>query len=282
MPAEQVTPPLCHHGEGPLWDRRGGVLRWVDLLAGDVLSLDTRGAVTRVHVGDVVAALRPRESGGFVVALERGFALADASLAEVLPLPQAWGDTSVRMNDGGCDPYGRFYCGSMGYGAKPGAGSLLRLDPDLSVHTVLEGVTISNGLEWSPDGSRAYYVDTSTQRIDLLDSDVDGLSNRRPWVTIPPELGSPDGLTVDAAGRVWVALWGGSAVHCYDTDGSLAARVEVPTPFVSSCAFGGPALDRLFITTSRQGGVDPDDVRAGALYTATVDATGQPVREFAH
>src|SRR6188768_407199 len=148
--SEQLTDSVAYHGEGPVWSERWGGLRWVDMLAGDVLSLGDDGAIERRHVGDVVAALRPRSGGGAVLAVERGFALQDAD-GTLTTLPEVWTDDGFRMNEGGCDPEGRFYCGSMAYDRRPGGGGLYRLDPDGAVHEVLGDCTISNGLEWSPD-----------------------------------------------------------------------------------------------------------------------------------
>src|SRR6185437_4261492 len=248
--AEMLTKPLAHHGEGPVWVARDTSLYWVDMLAGDVLQLDGEGQVSRHHVGSVAAALRPRASGGLVVAVERGFALVEHDWT-MRELPEAFADVSVRMNDGGCDPQGRFYCGTMAYDAAPGAGTLFRLDPDESVHVVLDGVTVSNGLAWSPDGATVYYVDSATQRIDAFDFDAGSVAfqHRRTVVQIDPDLGSPDGLTVDGEGGLWVALWDGAAVHRYSPDGRLAEVIELPTPRVSACTFGGERLDQLFITT---------------------------------
>jgi sugar lactone lactonase YvrE len=280
--AEQLTGPVAHHAEGPVWsrqwvDQRWHGLRWVDMLAGDVRTHGEDGAVGRRHVGTVVAALRPRRGGGAVLALERGFALEDAD-GTLTALDPVWTDQGVRMNEGGCDPDGRFWCGSMAYDQRPGAAALYRLDPDGSVRRVLDGVTISNGLEWSPDGSRAYYADTATHRVDVFDYDPDtGLTGRRPFVTFPDD-GNPDGLTVDADGGVWVALYGGGAVHRYDPDGRPAAVIEIPTPHVTACTFGGPRLDRLFVTTSAEG-LDDDPV-AGSLFCVDAGVHGRPVREF--
>ena len=281
MQAEQVTDPVAYHGEGPVWSERWGGLRWVDMLAGDVLSLAADGAINRRHVGNVAAVLRPRRQGGAVIGIERGFALEDAD-GTLTHLDELWTDTSVRMNEGGCDPDGRFYCGSMAYDQRPGAGALHRLDPDGSVRLVLEYVTISNGLEWSPDGSRAYYNDTFTQRIDVFDYDGEfGLTGRRPFAVIPVEAGGPDGLTVDEGGGVWVALYGGGAVRCYTPEGVLGEVIEVPTKQVTACTFGGSGLDQLFITTSREGLGGGEDPLAGSLFRSAVGVAGVPVREFA-
>ncbi len=279
MKAEQLTKPVAHHGEGPVWSERWGGLRWLDMLAGDVLSLASDGFVSRRHVAGVVAAVRPRRKGGVVLGIERGFALEDAD-GVLTRLEELWTDEGVRMNEGACDPDGRFYCGSMAYDKRPGAGKLYRLDPDGSIRVVLEGVTISNGLDWSPDGSLAYYNDTDTFGVDVFDYDGEtGLSGRRRFV----ELGEarPDGLTVDAGGGVWVALSNGAAVRRYTPEGDLDAVVELPVRKVTACTFGGPGLDQLFITTSRDGLEPGAEPLAGALFRADVGVTGQPVREFA-
>ena len=281
MRPERLTDSVTFHGEGPVWSPRWGGVRWVDMLAGDVLSLAGDGAVGRVHVGEVAAALRPRRQGGAVIGVERGFALEDAD-GTVTALPEVWADAGMRMNDGACDPDGRFYCGSMAYDRRRGGGTLYRLAPDGSVTSVLDGVTISNGLDWSPDGDRAYYNDTATQQVAVFDYDRDaGLSGRRPFVAIPEDLGWPDGLTVDAEGGVWVALNRGGAVHRYAPDGTLDEVVELPTPWVTACTLGGERLDELFITTTREKVPPGEDPLAGSLFRAEVGVAGQPVREFA-
>lgn len=274
---EQVTPPIAYHAEGPVWSERWGGLRWVDMHAGDVLSLDAAGEVVRRHVGAVAAALRPRRGGGSIIAVERGFTL-EAPDGELCALGELWADPRLRMNEGGCDPAGRFYCGSTAYDQAPGAAALHRLDPDGSVGVVLEGLTISNGIEWSPDGSLAYYVDTPTGRIDVFDYDGE-LRDRRPFAAI--ESGHPDGLTVDAEGGVWVALYDGGAVRRYDPHGRLDAVIEVRAAKVTACTFGGRELDELFITTSREGLPDGADPLGGSLFRARPGVRGRPVREYA-
>jgi sugar lactone lactonase YvrE len=278
---EQVTDPVAYHGEGPVWSQSWGGLRWVDMLEGDVLSLADDGAIERRHVGTIAAALRPRSRGGAVIGVERGFALegADGTLTH---LDELWTDDSVRMNEGGCDPDGRFYCGSTAYDQQPGAASLYRLDADLSVRVVLKGVTVSNGLEWSPDGSRAYYNDTATYQISVFDYDTEaGLTNRRVFVDLSDEEKRPDGLAVDGEGGAWTALSNGGAVLRYTPDGVLDEVVEVPARKVTACTFGGPDLDQLFITTSREDLEPGDDPLAGSLFRAAVGVSGLPVREFA-
>lgn len=282
IPVEPFSGPIAHHGEGPVWDPARGALRLVDLLAGDIVGLDASGSeVDRLHVGDVAAAFRPRRSGGLVVAVERGFALVDAH-GRIETLPELWSDHAIRMNEGGCDPEGRFYCGSMAEDLTPGAGDLWRLDPDGGVELVVPEVTVSNGLAWSPDAERAYYIDSATCRIDVFDHDVvQGLVDRRPLVRVPEEQGIPDGMTVDAEGGLWVALFGGSAVRRYRPDGRLDAVIELPVTQVTACTFGGPRLDQLYITTSRQGLEDTGRGRAGSVFIAHPGVTGLPVQPFA-
>jgi sugar lactone lactonase YvrE len=280
--AVQATDPLVEHGEGPIWDGGPGRLFWVDMLAGDVMSWEPPdGPIERRHVATVAAAIRPRQAGGLVVATQRGFALLGGGSDGVIPLADAFDDPSLRMNDGGCDPQGRFYCGSMAYDSAPGRASLYRLDTDHSVHVVLRGVTISNGLVWSLDGSTVYYIDTPTQRVDVFDFDAteSTFSNRRTVVEIPKDDGEPDGMTIDADGCLWVALWGGAAVHRYSPQGRLDAVVDVPVSQVSSCAFGGPNLDELYITTSREGRGEREP-QAGALFMSRPGVRGVPVREY--
>jgi sugar lactone lactonase YvrE len=261
-----------------VWSSRWGGLRWVDMLRGDVLRLTDDGSVLRTHVDDVAAALRPRRGGGAVIGVRRGFALEDAD-GSVTHLPELWSGDEIRMNEGGCDPDGRFLCGTMAYDQRPGAGSLYRLDPDRSVTLVLDGVTISNGLEWSPDGTLAYYVDTPTREISVFDYDsAGGLQDRRPFASVEA---MPDGLTVDAEGGVWVALYDGRAVQHFGADGTPGARVRVPEGRVTACTFGGEHLDRLFITTSREGLSAEEEPSAGSLLVADVGVRGLPVREFA-
>src|SRR5688572_2133325 len=255
MRAEQLTEPVAYHAEGPVWSPRWGGLRWVDMLAGDVLSLSSDGSVERRHVGGIAAAVRPRRDGGAVIGIERGFALEGPD-GTVRALEEVWSDPAVRMNEGGCDPDGRFYCGSMAYDQQEGAASLYRLDPDGSVHVVLGGLTVSNGLEWSPDGTLAYHNDTATYTIAVYDYDRDaGLTDHRVFASLEHR---PDGLTVDAEGAVWTALSDGGAVRRYTPDGELDAVIAVPARKVTACTFGGAALDELFITTSREG-VEPGD-----------------------
>jgi sugar lactone lactonase YvrE len=279
---ERFSEPLVYHGEGPVWAPAWEGLRFVDMLAGDVVALDAGGALLdRLHVGTVAAAFRPRRDGGMVVGVERGFALVDAG-GRVETLPELWEGTAVRMNDGATDPHGRFYCGSMAYDMRPGAGRLYRLEPSGPVSVVIPSVTCSNGLAWSPDQRTAYYVDSLTYRIDAFDYDgAAGLSDRRPFVAVPAAHGLPDGLTVDSEGGIWVAFFGGSAVRRYDANGSLDEVLDLPVTQVTACAFGGRDLADLYITTSRQEVPAGEQPEAGSVFRARPGVAGLPTVPFA-
>ncbi|HEY2262119.1 MAG TPA: SMP-30/gluconolactonase/LRE family protein [Streptosporangiaceae bacterium] len=282
MKAEQITEPDAEHGEGPVWSPSWGGLRWVDTFDGDLYTLDGAGTVTRRRLGASLGALRPRAGGGMVVALERRFALTGPDDGETRPLDELWTEPGIQFNDGGCDPQGRFYCGSMAVDNTPGAGSLYRLDPDGTVHIVLREITVSNGIGWSPDGGTAYYIDTPTMRVDAFDHDLgSGLSGRRPLVNFDEADGVPDGLAVDADGHLWVAMHRGGTIHRYRPDGTFDGLVEVPVRNVTACTFGGPRLDELFITTSRRGMGDAAEAAAGAVFRADVAVTGLPAATFA-
>ncbi|MFI7446299.1 SMP-30/gluconolactonase/LRE family protein [Nonomuraea sp. NPDC049714] len=278
--AYTVTGPHAEHGEGPVWCARWGGLRWMDMLAGDVLALDPDGTVRRRRVGVLAALIRPRVTGGFVVATERELLLSDHDDldAPLRSLGEAWRDESIRMNEGGCDPDGRLYVGSMAYDQSPDKGTLYVAAPDGTLDVVLPAVGVSNGLDFSPGGELAYYADTVTGRVDVLDYDRErGLTGRRPFVRVDPDQGAPDGLTVDAEGGVWVALWEGSAVHRYTPEGKLDAIVPVPVRKVTAVAFGGDDLDRLFITTSAIGADRTREPDAGAVFAADPGVHGRPV-----
>jgi sugar lactone lactonase YvrE len=277
--AERLTAPLAEHGEGPVWFAEAEQLRFVDMLAGTIVTIDTSGAlVDRWHVGTVAAAFRPRHIGGLVIAVERGFALLSPD-GELTTLPELWSDSTVRMNDGGCDTQGRFLCGTMAYDAAAGRGALHRLELDGSTTTVLKNVTISNGLAFSTDEATAVYVDSATQQVRRYRLPA----NDGPWsdyevvVEIDTTVGTPDGLCVDVEGGIWVALWGGSAAHRYSATGELTDIVTLAVTQVTACALGGNDGRTLYITTSALG-VDLDaQPQAGAIFTAPVAVAGEPL-----
>jgi sugar lactone lactonase YvrE len=279
---EQFTDPCTFHGEGPFWDAVNDRLLLVDMLAGAVVAVDADGSTQRHQLAGVAAALRARRNGGYVLATENRFVLLGPDLTEEARLPPVFPDPSVRMNDGGCDPQGRFYCGTMAYDSTPGAGTLYRLDADGSVHVTLRDVTISNGLQWNGAGDTVFYNDTPTGRVDRFDFDPvsAGFTARRTFTEIAGG-GQPDGMAIDEEDGLWVALWGGGAVHRYDAAGRLDLKVALPVSQVTACAFGGPERRTLFITTSRDG-VDPDEQpEAGAVFRFESGVRGAPQHAYA-
>jgi sugar lactone lactonase YvrE len=246
--------------EGPRWDTDREELLWVDIVGsrmhrarlGDGGGLEE---VETIRFDRFVGAVAPATAGGYVLAAAGGFLYADDS-GEVRELAQPEGsNSSVRMNDGACDPQGRFWAGTMAHDDSRGAGVLYRLELDGTCTTVLTGLTISNGIGWSPAGTTLYLADSGTGCIDAFDFDGATGDVGRPRTIV--EIGepgiTPDGLTVDGAGRIWVAMWDGGALRCYDPKGSLLVVVPLPVDRPTSCAFGGPDLATLFVTTARHG-----------------------------
>ncbi|MDO0927860.1 SMP-30/gluconolactonase/LRE family protein [Streptomyces sp. TG1A-8] len=239
-------------GEGPTWDPAAGRLIWLDILGMRVCTYDPATGrrtvrTTEQHVG----AAKPRAGGGLVLNLRDGVGLLDPDGAfrwlHHEPVP------GRRGNDAAVAPDGSLWAGTMRYDEAAGGGTLTRLTGDGTARTVLSDVTVSNGTGWSPDGRLMYHADTPTRRVDVYDHDADGIRNRRTFVGIEEGAGFPDGLTVDADGCVWVALWDGGAVRRYTPSGVLDRVVTLPTPRTTACAFGGPGLTDLYVTTARVG-----------------------------
>lgn len=283
MKAERLTDSISYHGEGPVWWAATGQLRFVDMLHGAIITLDG-DRPTRTPVGSAIAAvIRPRVGGGAIVATESGIALArNDDLSDLGEAVRLFDDPNLRNNEGGCDPEGRFYVGGMAYDRAPGAAALYRWDgPGHEPIRVLDSVSTSNGLDWSPGGTVAYYNDTPTGTVWRFDHDPEhGLRNRHPWVVIDQETGRPDGLCVDVDGGVWVALNQGSAVHRYAEDGSLSEVIEVPVRQVTACTFGGANLDELFITTSRENLPEGEEPAAGSVYRVRPGVRGKAPLPF--
>lgn len=277
--------------EGPRWDSDLSELLWVDVLAGQLHRgrLDADGqlrVVQTVHADGHLGAAAPAASGGYVLAAGPGFQHVDAGGAlRELAQPEA-GRTDVRMNDGACDPRGRFWAGTMAYDEAPGAGCLYRLELDGSCTQVLTGLTISNGIGWSPDGTTMYLADSGTRDIDAFDFDpaTGDLGSRRTVVHVNAADAVPDGLTVDDRGDIWVALWNGGALARYHPDGSLLATIPLPVDRPTSCAFGGTDRATLFVTTAREGlspaalARQPDAGRL--LRLDSLGATGPPCMPY--
>ncbi|MFD8150277.1 MULTISPECIES: SMP-30/gluconolactonase/LRE family protein [unclassified Streptomyces] len=271
-------------GEGPAWDAAAGRLLWIDILGCRVHTYDpATGRRTTRRTEQHVGAVRPRAGGGLVLNLRDGVGLLDPEDGDAgggfrwlrhEPVP------GRRANDAAVAPDGSLWAGTMRYDEAPGGGTLSRLTGDGSAETVLDDVTVSNGTGWSPDGRLMYYIDTPTRRVDVFDHADGRVSGRRTLAVIEEGAGLPDGLTVDADGCVWVALWQGSAVRRYTPDGRLDRVVALPVPLVTACAFGGAGLSDLYVTTARTGLTGPPAL-AGSLFVVPGAGRGLPQPVFA-
>ncbi|MGW0141412.1 SMP-30/gluconolactonase/LRE family protein [Streptomyces calvus] len=264
-------------GEGPTWDPATGRLLWIDILGSRVHTYDpATGRRTLRRTDQHVGAVKPRAGGGLVLNLRDGIGLLDADdtfrWLHREPVP------GRRANDAAVAPDGSLWAGTMRYDEAPGGGTLARVTGDGTVHALLDDVAVSNGIGWSPDGRLMYYIDSPTRRVDVFDvGEADGrITGRRCLVTIEEGAGFPDGLTVDADGCVWVALWDGGAVRRYTPAGDLDREIPLPVPRVTACAFGGPDLTDLYLTTARVGLTAPHPL-AGSLLV--VPGAGQGVAQ---
>jgi sugar lactone lactonase YvrE len=269
-------------GEGPFWDERRGELLRMDIARGRVNGWrPSDGASWSSEIGEEVSAAIPRASGdGLVLAVGRRLVLNDSTLAEVDDARPG-----NRLNDCKCDPQGRLWAGTMAKDRARGAAALYRLAPGGEIERVIPNTTISNGLAWSASGDRMYFTDSATQRIDVLDFDgaTGEVADRRPFASIEPADGLPDGIATDAEGGVWVCLFGGGAVRRYDEDGALDAVIPLPVTNPTSPAFGGRDLRTIYITTARQGLSSAQlaaEPLAGAVLALDLGVAGLPGNRF--
>ncbi|MFF0742750.1 SMP-30/gluconolactonase/LRE family protein [Streptomyces sp. NPDC004111] len=278
--AEIVVRERAALGEGPTWDPAGDRLIWVDILGSRVHTYAPgTGRRTVLATEQHVGAAKPRRGGGLIVNLRDGVGAygPDGTFCWLHhdPVP------GRRGNDAAVAPDGSLWAGTMRYDEAPGGGHLVRIGPGAAGPTVLlDAVTVSNGIGWSPDGRRAYYVDSPTRRIDICEPSGQLPLERRPFVEIEAGAGFPDGLAVDAEGCVWVALWDGGQVRRYTPDGRLDRTLPLPVPRPTACAFGGPGLRDLYVTTARTGPADPHPY-AGSLLVVPDAGQGLPAPAFA-
>jgi len=288
--AELVLDRRARIGEGPVWDQQHERLLWVDIPANALHEFDPRsGKDTVTDVGQPISAVGICAPGGLVAALRDGFgflAPGDYGISELIEVEKD--RPASRMNDGKCDSRGRFWAGTMAWDHTPEVGSLYCLERSSQrsrLSAVLTGLTVANGLDWSPDDRRMYYIDSPTQRVDVFDFDAaeGAISNRRTFVEIPRAEGLPDGMLVDSEGYVWVALFGRGKVRRYTPSGEIDMEIGVPVTLVTSCAFGGPQLDQLYITTARHR-LTPEEAMAqptaGGVFVCRPGPVGRPPFSF--
>ena len=290
-PAIAVTDEQMVLGEGVRWDARRGELLRLDILEGRVFRDRVAADGSLVPVRDyrlptTVGAIAPiTGDDGWVLAAGRGVThlRPDGSHRVVVELV----GEGTRMNDATCDPQGRLWAGAMAEDHAPGGGSLFRVEGDGRFEQMLDGLTIPNGAGWSPDGRTMYFIDSGPKTVHAFDFDGTSgtISNQRVLIRIPDDLGGPDGMTVDAAGHLWIAVYGAAQVRRHAPDGSLVAVYPVPATQTTCCAFAGERLDRLYVTTATEFWTDeqrrasPGD---GLVYRvdAVTGVTGRPASPF--
>ncbi len=284
---ECVLPWGAHLAEGPVWSAREKRLYWVDILAPSINRFDpaTRSN-EEVALPRLVSALVGRRDGGLVALTQSGLESFDFDSGTLTPLVDPEAEISDnRFNDGKCDRQGRLWAGTMRLDASRASGSLYAIKPDLTWERHESGLTVANGLDWSPDGRIFYFADSAPGRIYAYDFDETAgtLKRRRVFAEIDAALGRPDGLAVDSEGCVWCAVWDGWCLHRYAPDGRLLREVKLPIPRPTSVAFGGKDLKTLFITSARvrlPSRILAEAPFSGGLFTLPIDVPGLPAAEF--
>jgi len=278
-------------GEGPVWSHTRGLLYWVDIDGGLVYSYEPASGATRsFEVGMKIGAVVPRSEaagGGLLMATEKGFAFLDEESGRVEAIHDPEADNpDTRFDDGKCDPAGRFWAGTMSYSRTRGAANLWCMDTDYSVARRVSGVTVSNGITWSLDQKKMYYIDSSEFAVVSFEYDRESgaIANPEPVVVVPRGIGKPDGMCIDSEGMLWIALFRGGAVSKWDPEkGELLEMFEIPAVHVTACAFGGEDLSSLFVTTARDP-ASPEELSAyplaGGLFVLKPGVKGAPFFEF--
>jgi sugar lactone lactonase YvrE len=288
-PYRVVSPHRSWLAEGPVWDAKRGAIYWVDILNGHIHEVNlARNQHHTLAVKELVGAVALCTNGDLLAALQSGLALVKKESGDIKLLhnPESHLPDN-RFNDGKCDPAGRFWVGTMAMSEAAGAGSLYMFEKDLACSLKLQGLTISNGMAWSPDHKTFYCIDTPTLEVLAFDYDVNtgGISNKRVAVSIPEEEGFPDGMTIDRQGKLWIAHWDGWQLARWDPQtGKKLVSIPMPVSRVTSCTFGGANLQDLYITSARKGLTDQqlkEQPLAGSLFVIeNCGYQGLPAVEF--
>ncbi len=274
-------------GEGPVWVEHEAALYWVDIKGRKIFRFDADGELSEWATPMRVGSLAPRASGGFIGGTDQGIAAyrattQDGSTSSTTPKPHL---PDNRFNDGKVDRHGRFWAGTMDDTEQQASGSLYRLRADVDGVVVDRDYKVTNGPAFSPSGDLMYHNDSARQVTYAFDLDADGnASNKRVFLQFAEGDGYPDGMTVDAEGCLWIAFWDGWCVRRYSPGGELMQTVDMPVARPTSCAFGGPGLDRLYVTSASIG-LDEDALavqpNAGGLFMVLAGVRGIAERMFA-
>lgn len=277
MKAEKILHiPNTQLGEGPVWDYRNNILYWVDIMNGLLHGFDPKNCTHHAYkFNQYLGAAVPSEDGHFIMAMQHGFAFFNPKTEELTPIIDPEINLPLnRFNDGKCDPMGRFWAGTMEMpGGRP-TGSLYCLNKDLKASKKISNIHISNGLDWTSDGKKMYYIDTLTHKVQsfFYDQNTGEIEKEKDLLHFEKGVEYPDGMTLDANDNLWIAFYALGKVVCFDgTNGKRLAIVEVPASLTTSCAFGGENLDTLFITTAAKEGEE----LGGALFAVKPGVKGR-------
>ena len=270
----------CELGEGPFWDSKRSRLHWVDIIGKKIISQNLDGSnIHALEVDGNPGCVVLSDDGTMVAGVDNQISSLDGDGNLLRVLADTKEGAGLRFNDGKCDPSGRFWVGSMDRKEKNKLGSLYSWNSIEGLVNREQGVTVSNGMGWSPDNSLFYYIDSPTREVSVYDFDLStgSINNKRRFISFSEEDGFPDGMTIDNEGRLWIAFWGGSKIICVNPDSkAIEEVVSFPVSKITSCAFGGEKMDRLFITSAKVQVNEKDEPMAGKTFVVSLGVKGLP------
>ena len=270
----------CELGEGPFWDSKRSRLHWVDIIGKKIISQNLDGSnIHALEVDGNPGCVVLSDDGTMVAGVDNQISSLDGGGNLLKVLADTKEGSGLRFNDGKCDPSGRFWVGSMDRKEKNKLGSLYSWNSIEGLVNREQGVTVSNGMGWSPDNSLFYYIDSPTREVSVYDFDLStgSINNKRRFISFSEEDGFPDGMTIDNEGRLWIAFWGGSKIMCVNPDSkAIEEVVSFPVSKITSCAFGGEKMDKLFITSAKVQVNEKDEPMAGKTFVVSLGVKGLP------
>ena len=290
---EIITDIRANLGEGPLWDSRNKILYWIDIIDKKIFNYNSKTKTTSTIILDqYIGSIALSKSEKLLLALHHGFYFLDSKTGELKKINDPESNLPKnRFNDGKCDAHGRFWAGTTSFDELDPVGALYCLETDFKVRKIFNEVLISNGLAWSLDNKKMYYIDSPRREIYSFDYEIitGTIRNKKIIIKVPDDMGFPDGMTIDTDGNLWIAHWGAYLICKWDPrKGKLLDKIKIPANRVSSCTFGGSDLDELYITTAQRGfadigkKLDKDSVNEydGLLFKIKTDCRGLKTYEF--